>query len=496
MKKLLSIMLAFVIAAALLTVPAFASSDVKVLVNGTEVTFDQPPVIEDGRTLVPARAVFEAMGASVFWDPAVSGGYVSVVTNSKSVVLYVSEADSWEYMLIDNFNKVSLDVPAKIKDGRTLVPLRAIGDALSFEVGWDGETRTASLTYEFPESDKLSEDVKGQNEALSFQKAGEQISYTYDINVLTEIPKYKNGVKYYEGIAKEKSKSYISKADGSVNYEDYPVYASVNDEIISYDEYSYFIGLYSDAEGNISEENKKLAEKEIIELAVSAAKAKEMGVKQDKNFILANDYYLYNLCYGMDVAAFSSVAGMKPASVYAIAEKFALRNSVYTMASANGDIDVSDAAINSKFEQMFYKAKHILFKTVDDNMQELSKSQKSKQKKLAETTLKKIKNGEDFDTLMKELSEDGSMSFEGYVFTDGEMVSAFENAVKGLKADELSGIVETEYGYHIIKRLPLSAETENETVAAYKGAIQNQIASEYFASNTDKWAASMKIVKY
>ena len=206
-KKLLSVLIAVIIASTLLTVPAFASSDVKVLVNGTEVSFDQPPVIEDGRTLVPARAVFEAMGASVFWDPATAGGYVSVVTNTKSVVLYVSEADSWQYMLIDNFNKVSLDVPAKIKDGRTLVPLRAIGDALSFEVGWDGESRTASLTYEFPESDKLSAEAKAGNEALTFAKAGEQVAYTYDINVLKEVPKYKNGVKYYEGIAKEKSKN-------------------------------------------------------------------------------------------------------------------------------------------------------------------------------------------------------------------------------------------------------------------------------------------------
>lgn len=69
--------------------------------------------------------------------------------------------------------------------------------------------------------------------------------------------------------------------------------------------------------------------------------------------------------------------------------------------------------------------------------------------------LTEINNGADFDVLMNAHSlDDGLESFpDGYVFTDGEMVEEFENAAKALKVGEVSGVVESPYGYHIIKRV-------------------------------------------
>lgn len=90
-------------------------------------------------------------------------------------------------------------------------------------------------------------------------------------------------------------------------------------------------------------------------------------------------------------------------------------------------------------------AKHILIK---------SDSEKTKDPKgLAEEILAKIKKGEDFDKLMKEYNEDPGETEAGYTFGPGEMVSEFENATKALDINAVSDIVQTSYGYHIIKRV-------------------------------------------
>lgn len=73
---------------------------------------------------------------------------------------------------------------------------------------------------------------------------------------------------------------------------------------------------------------------------------------------------------------------------------------------------------------------------------------------LAEEVLKKAKEGADFDALVKEFGEDPGQPEEGYTFGPGSMMPEFEKAAFALGLNEISGIVETSYGYHIIKRIP------------------------------------------
>jgi foldase protein PrsA len=98
-------------------------------------------------------------------------------------------------------------------------------------------------------------------------------------------------------------------------------------------------------------------------------------------------------------------------------------------------------------------ARHILIKTVDDNMQELSQEKQDEAKKKSEDLLVKAKNGEDFVQLVKEYSEDaGSVNNGGaYVFAKGQMMPEFEETAFNLKPGEVSELVKTSYGYHIIK---------------------------------------------
>lgn len=102
--------------------------------------------------------------------------------------------------------------------------------------------------------------------------------------------------------------------------------------------------------------------------------------------------------------------------------------------------------------------------------QEATDKLKEEKKALAEDILEKIKNGEDFDKLIEEYNEDpGEMqnedgSYDGYLFTHGEMVQEFEDAAFALEIDAVSDIVETTYGYHILKRVPLTDEYLEENI--------------------------------
>ena len=113
---------------------------ISVNINGSVVDFDQPPVNENGRILVPLRAIFETLGADIQWD-----GDSQTVTATKGE-LQVSFTVGVALMNV-NGKVISLDVPAKIVNGRTLVPVRAISEAFGCNVGWNQDTQTVLITY-------------------------------------------------------------------------------------------------------------------------------------------------------------------------------------------------------------------------------------------------------------------------------------------------------------------------------------------------------------
>lgn len=115
------------------------SSPPKVILDGRQLTFDVPPIIENDRTLVPLRAIFEAMGATVNWDN--NTRTVTAVKGSTTVVLTIGSTRPTV-----NGQVVPLDVPAKIKNDRTLAPLRFVGEAFGGQVDWDNTTRTITIT--------------------------------------------------------------------------------------------------------------------------------------------------------------------------------------------------------------------------------------------------------------------------------------------------------------------------------------------------------------
>lgn len=117
------------------------SDGVSVEYNDDAIVFDVEPIIENGRTLVPLRAIFETMGCVVDYSVNEAGGQiVSARRADDNLILTIGE----EKMYF-NSEPVNLDVPAKIKDGRTLVPIRAISEAFECEVKWNDDKRLVSI---------------------------------------------------------------------------------------------------------------------------------------------------------------------------------------------------------------------------------------------------------------------------------------------------------------------------------------------------------------
>ena len=126
-------------------------------------------------------------------------------------------------------------------------------------------------------------------------------------------------------------------------------------------------------------------------------------------------------------------------------------------------------------------AKHIFFSTTDDAGYPLSQTVREEKKKKAEDVLASAKRGNiSFDTLMKEYSEDPGWQEnpDGYTFTFGEMVTAFEKASFALQAGEMSELVESELGYHII--LVTDRFTEYVPIEKVSESIANSLRNERY----------------
>ena len=116
--------------------------EIKVVLDGKLLYFDVPPQIMNNRTVVPLRAIFEAMGATVDWD-----GSTQTVIATRGNTTVVLEIGSISPTI--NGKAASIDQPAVVVDGRTLAPLRFVAEAFGGTVNWVGEEKTAYVSTQF-----------------------------------------------------------------------------------------------------------------------------------------------------------------------------------------------------------------------------------------------------------------------------------------------------------------------------------------------------------
>ncbi len=174
--------------------------------------------------------------------------------------------------------------------------------------------------------------------------------------------------------------------------------------------------------------------------------------------------------------------------------------------------EVTDKEAKTYFNERFLKAKHILLSTMDTQTNEaLPEEEKAAKKVKADEIVAAIKGGDDFEKYA-DLSEDpgSETSPDGYVFAkvsdlpeESEekqylaysglaMVDEFEKGTIALKVDGVSEIVESQYGYHIIKRLALTDADYTNNADMVKSIMNNQ----KFIETVTEWENSFKVKKF
>ncbi len=156
------------------------------------------------------------------------------------------------------------------------------------------------------------------------------------------------------------------------------------------------------------------------------------------------------------------------------------------------------AKYNTLKEEMICEsifAKHILI-MVDkqtDTKPALTQEQAQEQ---VQTVLARLSDGEEFDDVMREMSYDIEASFEGYSFVhnDGQFDTTFDNAAYALEIGEVSSPVLTQFGYHIIKRLP--SQSEIAPLDDVRQMLIDQIKTERYGFMVlNEWVPAATIVK-
>lgn len=147
-----------------------------------------------------------------------------------------------------------------------------------------------------------------------------------------------------------------------------------------------------------------------------------------------------------------------------------------------------------EFTKEEVRASQILISTLDDNNNEVNQEQKEKLKDKAEDILEKLKNNEDFAILAKEYSDDKNSGKDGGdlgYFSKEDKNIDFTNPVFKLEKDQLSDIIETEYGYHIVKVTDKKSVTK--TLEESKEDIKNKILNQKYTKHIDSLYKNGKI---
>lgn len=113
--------------------------DIKVKLNGEPIAFDVPPQIINNRTMVPMRAIFEALGAEVDWEDSTKT--IIATKHGITVVMRIG----YNIMYVDN-KTIELDAPPQLVNNRTLVPVRAIAESFNLNVEWNDFASTVLIS--------------------------------------------------------------------------------------------------------------------------------------------------------------------------------------------------------------------------------------------------------------------------------------------------------------------------------------------------------------
>jgi photosystem II stability/assembly factor-like uncharacterized protein len=135
--------------------PKAATTTIRLVIGSTTMTvndssqaLDAAPMIKDGRTLVPIRAIVEAMGGTISFDATDGKGRVDITLGRHALSLWIGKPGARVDGTPVQIDAANPAVTPIIQAGRTYLPFRFVGESLGSEVGWDPATRAVTLTYQ------------------------------------------------------------------------------------------------------------------------------------------------------------------------------------------------------------------------------------------------------------------------------------------------------------------------------------------------------------
>lgn len=206
MKKILTLLIIAVLSVGF-ACGVSAADGISVVVDGAPLEFDVPPVIVNDRTMVPMRAIFESLGATVAWDGE-NRRVEAIFGDGAHILLTIDSTTAYK-----NNEAFTLDAAPFIENGRTMVPVRFIGEASGALVGWLAESRTVKVTPSWKYVDFIPfgeyltipspVGVSRDFAVLSYTKDERGAVAVFDTTNITEeeIVKYKDSLVKYSFVA-------------------------------------------------------------------------------------------------------------------------------------------------------------------------------------------------------------------------------------------------------------------------------------------------------
>jgi len=159
MKKIIGMVVCAAMLASFGCIMTAAETEISVYLDDKRLELDASPQIIDGHTLVPMRAIFEALGFRVEWDGEIQRIYAYRIAGCHPtdetqfifdllVEMQIGNpilTTGWAIPAVWMEEHITLDVPPQIVNNRTLVPLRAIAEASGASVAWCEDTKTVII---------------------------------------------------------------------------------------------------------------------------------------------------------------------------------------------------------------------------------------------------------------------------------------------------------------------------------------------------------------
>ena len=160
-----------------------AQEDIKIYVDGMQLSLDTQPVQKNNRTLVPFRAISDSLGAEVSWD----GGKKSVICKKDGNTLVLAVDSD---IMLKNGNAIRLDTTPVISNGRVLVPVRALSEGFGAAVNWYSVERIISIRTDLSSETDISDndkietaDIEMEHSRKEYADSKGNLIFIYDCTV-------------------------------------------------------------------------------------------------------------------------------------------------------------------------------------------------------------------------------------------------------------------------------------------------------------------------